>query len=95
MALYTFLYVATAAAAPYFTSARWAYAFLVLPLSFVVIFQFMKFFKSVVERHEKSRWLPFFLWTNLSILVFLAAPVIDRWVQYALWMADVMSGGGM
>lgn len=89
MALYMFAYVATAVAMPYFTSARWAYAFLVLPLSFVVVWQFMRFFKSIVEKHEKSRWLPFFLWTNLSILIFLAAPVIDRWIGYALIMADV------
>lgn len=89
IALYTFAYVATAAAAPYFTSARWAYAVLVLPLSFIVVWQFMKFFKSVVDRHEKSRWLPFFLWTNLSILIFLAAPVIDRWVGHAILMSDL------
>lgn len=93
IALYTFAYVATAAAAPYFTSARWAYAILVLPVSFVIVWQFMKFFKSVVEKHEKTKWLSFFLWTNLSILIFLAAPVIDRWISYALVMADVASGG--
>ncbi len=92
IALYMFAYVATAAAMPYFTSARWAYALLVLPLSFIVVWQFMRFFKSVIEKHEKSRWLPFFLWTNLSILIFLAAPVIDRWVGYALIMADISNG---
>jgi len=89
IALYTFAYVATAAAAPYFTSARWAYAILVLPLSFIVVWQFLKFFRSVIDRHEKSRWLPFFLWTNLSILIFLAAPVIDRWVGHAILMSDI------
>ncbi|MDZ4083624.1 MAG: protoheme IX farnesyltransferase [Bdellovibrionales bacterium] len=89
MALYLFAYIATAAAAPYFTSARWAYAILVLPLSGIVLWQFLKYFKSVYNRETKSRWLAFFLWTNLSILVFLAAPVVDRWLQYAVTMAEV------
>lgn len=95
MALYMFAYVATAAAAPYFTSARWAYGLFVLPISFIVVWQFMKFFKSVIEKHEKTKWLSFFLWTNLSILIFLAAPVIDRWITYALTMAEVASGGDL
>ncbi len=95
MALYMFAYVATAAAAPYFTSARWAYGLFVLPISFIVVWQFMKFFKSVIEKHEKTKWLSFFLWTNLSILIFLAAPVIDRWIAYALTMAEVASGGDL
>lgn len=94
IALYLFAYVATAAAAPYFTSARWAYAILVLPLSFVVVWQFIRFYKSVIEKHEKSRWLPFFLWTNLSILIFLAAPVIDRWIGYAMMMSDIAASRG-
>ena len=92
MALYLFAYVATAAAAPFFTSAKWAWGILVLPLSFIVVWQFVLFYKSVIEKHEKSRWLPFFLWTNLSILIFLAAPVIDRWVGYAVTMSEVAMG---
>jgi len=89
MALYLFAYIATAAAAPFFTSARWGYAFLVLPLSGIVLWQFLKYFKSVYNSEAKSRWLAFFLWTNLSILVFLASPVVDRWLQYAVTMAEV------
>lgn len=94
MALYLFAYLATAAAAPFFTSARWAYAFLVLPLSVLVIWQFFKYFKSVYQNETKSGWLAFFLWTNLSILVFLAAPVVDRWLQYAVTMAEVEANQG-
>lgn len=89
MALYMFAYVATAVAAPYFTSARWAYVILVLPLSAVVVWQFWKYFRSVYSGEPKVRWLPFFLWTNLSILIFLAAPVLDRWIQHAVNMAEV------
>lgn len=92
MAMYAFAYVATAAVAPFFTSAGWAYALLTLPFAFVVIWQFLKFHRSVVEKHEKSRWLPFFLWTNFSILVFLAAPVVDRWAQHAFLMYQVGVG---
>ena len=89
MALYTFVYVATAAAAPFFTTARWAYGIAVLPFVFVVIYQFIRYYKSIIEKHEKSRWLPFFLWTNFSILVFLAAPVVDRWIQHAVIIYQV------
>lgn len=88
MALYMFAYAATAAAAPYFTSARWAYALLVLPFVGIVVWQFMRFFRSVMQNQQKQRWLAFFLWTNFSILIFLAAPVIDRWVGYAVSMDE-------
>lgn len=91
MALYLLAYVATAAMAPWFTSARWAHLVLVWPLAFWVFYQFVLFYKSVVEKHERTRWLPFFLWTNLSVLVFLAAPVVDRWTMH--WIALATWGG--
>lgn len=89
MALYLFAYVATAIAAPFFTSARWAYIILVLPIGLVLIYQFIKYFEAVSTSSTKSRWLRFFLWTNLSILIFLSAPVIDRWV--GKFLADLPS----
>jgi protoheme IX farnesyltransferase len=75
MGLYTFTYVALAVASPWFVSVYFIYLVVVLPLAAKVLYEFMQYYK----HDAKSRWLPFFLWTNLSVLVFLAAPVLDKW----------------
>lgn len=84
IALYMFVYVGAAVAAPYFTSARWAYVLMVLPFSVILMWQLWRYFQAIQEGTGGKRWLPFFLWTNFSILVFLSAPVMDRWIQYAV-----------
>ncbi len=76
MGLYMFPYVALALASPLFTSVYLLYIFLVIPLSFKIMFEFLKFFKT----QGGDKWLPFFLWTNLSVLIFLLAPVLDKWL---------------
>lgn len=73
--LYTFAYVATAMASPWFVHASWIYLALVTPFAFKVMQEFFRFFKSAGEK----RWLAFFLWTNTSMLVFIFVPVIDKW----------------
>ncbi len=78
MGLYMFAYVGLAIATPYFTAFYWAYLILVLPFAFKVFWEFFRYFKS----DGKERWLSFFLWTNFSILIFLVAPVIDKWHRY-------------
>lgn len=75
MGLYTFLYVAVALMSPWFVHASWIFLLLVVPISIKVLVDFFRLFRS---RGEKG-WLSFFLWTNLSVLVFLFVPVIDRW----------------
>jgi hypothetical protein len=55
------------------------YIALVLPVSLKVIWEFLKYFRA----GEGKDWLPFFLWTNLSLLVYLAAPVMDKWLHWA------------
>ncbi len=74
--VYTFAYVALACASPFFVEARYAYAVLVFPFALKVIWEFLTYFRA----EGKTGWLPFFLWTNASMLIFLVAPVVDKWV---------------
>ncbi len=78
--LYVFVYVGVAIGSPWFLKANVMYLFLVIPVALKVMLEFFKYFKA----SGQQRWLPFFLWTNLSVLVFLAVPVVDRWVFY-IW----------
>ncbi len=78
--LYMFVYVGLAVGSPWFLQANVMYLLLVVPVAIKVMLEFFKYFKA----HGQQRWLPFFLWTNLSVLVFLSVPVLDRWVFY-LW----------
>lgn len=78
--LYTIAYVGLALIAPLFLETHLLHILLVIPLSLKVIWEFIKYFKSKGE----SGWLPFFLWVNLSMLIFVTAPVFDRWLMYWL-----------
>lgn len=76
--LYLFAYVGLAIATPWFLHAHVLYLFLIFPLCIKLLWEFMRYFQSGGEQ----RWLQFFLWTNLSMLVFLAAPVFDKWLTF-------------
>jgi protoheme IX farnesyltransferase len=80
MGLYTFAYVGLAIASPWFTSAYFVYLLVVLPFSIKVLYEFFRYFRAAGQ----TRWLPFFLWTNFSVLIFLIAPVVDKWHRYLL-----------
>lgn len=75
MGLWTFFYVVVAIASPWFVHASWVYMIAVFPFAFKVLQEFYRFFKSNAEK----RWLAFFMWVNLSVLVFLFVPVVDKW----------------
>lgn len=78
--LYVFTYVGVALAAPWFLQANVLYLLLVLPMALKVLWEFFKYYRS-----ENARaWLPFFLWTNLSLLIFLAVPVMDKWLSWMM-----------
>lgn len=77
--LYVFTYVGVALMAPWFLQAHALYLLLVFPISMKVLWEFFKYFKSGAGKS----WLPFFLWTNLSLLVYLAVPVMDKWIYLA------------
>lgn len=71
--LYTFAYVGVALVSPWFVHASWIYLLLVLPFAAKVLIEFFKYQKNV------ERWFPFFMWVNISMLVFVVVPVIDKW----------------
>ncbi|MBX3034532.1 MAG: heme o synthase [Bdellovibrionaceae bacterium] len=73
--LYTFVYVGVALAAPWFVHASWMYLLLVLPFAFKVLQEFYRFHRS----KGQERWFAFFMWTNVSMLVFVIVPVLDKW----------------
>ena len=81
--LYVFTYVGVALTAPWFLQSHVLYLFLVLPISLKVIWEFFNYFRA----GEGKAWLPFFLWTNLSLLIYLAVPVMDKWLYYVLNIA--------
>ena len=76
--LYVFAYIGVTLSLPLFLKANFLYLFLVVPMSIKVLVEFFKYFKA----REAKAWLPFFLWVNFSVLVFLMAPAIDQWVYY-------------
>lgn len=78
--LYVFAYVGVALLAPWFLRAHILYLLLVFPISIKVLWEFFKYFQA----SESRAWLPFFLWTNLSLLVYLAVPVMDKWLYLVL-----------
>lgn len=77
--LYVFAYVGVALSAPWFLNTHALYLILVLPISLKVLWEFFKYF----DHEAKKSWLPFFLWTNFSLIIYLAVPVMDKWL---LWM---------
>jgi protoheme IX farnesyltransferase len=78
--LYLFTYVGVALLAPWFLQAHILYVLFVVPISFKVIFEFHKYYNN----QERKAWLPFFLWTNLSLLIYLAVPVMDKWLSWMM-----------
>lgn len=73
--LYTFTYCGVAIASPFFMHSSWLFAALVFPFAFMLLKEFSGFYRS----HGTQRWFAFFMWTNISMLVFVFIPVIDKW----------------
>jgi protoheme IX farnesyltransferase len=78
MGLYTFSYCGVALMAPMFVTVRWFYLIAVFPVVVQIFIEFFRFLKSNGEK----RWLAFFMWINVSVLVFLFIPAIDRWLFF-------------
>jgi len=76
MGLYVFVYVALAVASPWLVQAHIFYFLFVIPLALKVLYEFVKYFQA----EGQKKWLSFFLWTNFSMIAFIAAPVIDKWI---------------
>lgn len=73
--LYTFVYCGVAVASPFFLHTSWIYVALVFPFVFMLLKEFFTMYKT----EGKERWFAFFMWTNISMLIFLFIPVIDKW----------------
>ena len=75
--LYTIVYLGVALASPIFVQTKYTYFVLILPFSVMVAIEFLRYFRS----DGQERWLAFFLWTNFSMLAFVIAPVVDKWIH--------------
>lgn len=73
--LYTFTYCGVAIASPFFLNTSWIYAALVFPFVFMLLKEFFHMYRT----DAKQRWFAFFMWTNVSMLVFIFIPVLDKW----------------
>ena len=73
--LYTFCYAGVAVASPFFLNSSWVFAIVVFPFAFMLLKEFFRLYKS----EGQQRWLAFFMWTNISMLVFIFVPVVDKW----------------
>ena len=73
--LYTFLYAFMALASPWFVSASWFYLLLVVPVTVYMLLQFYRFYRS----EGQENWFKFFMATNVSVLIYMFVPVIDKW----------------
>jgi protoheme IX farnesyltransferase len=77
ISFYVWCYALLGVMSPFFVDFLYAYFILVLPFSIIVVWQFLKYFKS----DNPKAWLPFFLVTNFSMLAFIFAPLIDKWTM--------------
>ena len=80
--IYMLVYVALAVVSPWIVATSWLYLLIVIPFSLKILVEFFKFFRS----QGRQRWLPFFLWTNFSMLAFLFVPILDRWLEIFIEM---------
>lgn len=76
--LYTFAYVGLVLGAPFFAPVGWLYLIIAMPFAFKVLWEFFRF----INESQQQRWLPFFMWTTFSILIFIFVPAVDRWTPW-------------
>lgn len=76
MSLYVYVYVGLALLSPAFIETSYLYYILVIPFALKVLQEFFKYFKHKAE----VGWFRFFMWVNTSLLIFMAAPVFEKWV---------------
>ena len=76
--IWTFAYMALALIGPFFLQVGVFY-FVVSVLMSIKITQELVLY---LKKKEQKNWLRFFLWINFSLIIYLAAAVIDRWHVY-------------
>ncbi len=75
ISFYVWAYVFLAILSPFFVEFSYGYFLLVLPFAAIFLWRFIVFFRS----EDPKSWLPFFIVTNFSMLVFVLAPLMDKW----------------
>ncbi len=74
---YLLAYLGLMLVSPLLFHMNLGYLFLLLPLCAKVFFEFLKFANGM-------KWKPFFIWLNVSVLVFLWTPALDIWLYKML-----------
>lgn len=89
MGIYTLVYVGLALSAPVYIPSRYFYLLLVVPVSFKLLYEFSIFFNTCLkspwpinEVTGRRKLSPFFMWINISLIVFLSGPVLDKLIFY-------------
>ena len=72
--LYVLVYIGLALSSPLFLKTGLMYVFFLVPFTLMLFYQFYKYF------YNPKNWLPFFLWINISLLVYFCVPILDRWI---------------
>jgi len=75
MVFYTYLYVGLALLSPWFLQTSWFYMFAVIPFCIYLFYETKNFYKNKGE----SGWLRYFMAINISVLVFVFVPALDKW----------------
>ncbi len=86
MGVYLFFYLFLVLLSPLFVSAHIVYLVLVVPMALKTGYEFLKYFKKEIRltmsQNDFNHWKKFFMWINMSLIVFVAAPVLDRWLIF-------------
>ena len=73
MGFYMIAYLGLALISPLFLRVGLMYLLLLIPLVLKVLYEFFHY------SNYHNKWLRFFLWINISIIVYLSVPVLDKW----------------
>jgi protoheme IX farnesyltransferase len=76
ISFYVWAYVLLGIMSPFFVDFSYAYFLFVLPFCVLIVWQFLAYFKT----ESKLVWKRFFIINNISLLVFMFSPIIDRWI---------------
>ena len=86
--LYTLAYLGLSLISPLFLTTGLMYLLLLVPFAFILLYQFYQYF------YNPNHWLKFFLWVNMSLLVYFCVPVLDKWIfqsviHWQIFMAEL------
>ena len=80
IAVWCLAYIAISLIAPIFLRLGMIYLLVAPLMGFKLLWELKQF----VRQPESKRWLHFFLWVNFSLIIYLAAAVIDLWSVYLI-----------